>query len=153
MGNARKEHCMNLTGVDFVSGFLSIFFSNIFLIFIEFLGWCCLIELYRFQMCNSITHHLYVYCVVCTPPQLKSPSVTTDLPSTFCYLPQPPFPLVITILLSVSVSFVLFCFVLFLLNPFTFSLSPLSLSPLTAVSLFSVSMSLFLFCLLVQFVH
>ena len=42
-------------------------------------------------------------------------------------------------------------FLFFLLNSFTLSLQPLS--PLTAVNLFSVSISLFLFCLLVYFVH
>ena len=42
---------------------------------------------------------------------------------------------------------------LFFVNPFTIFTHPPNPPPLTAVSLFSVSMSLFLFCLLVYFVH
>ena len=40
-----------------------------------------------------------------------------------------------------------------LLNPLTLPTQPPTPLPLAAVSLFSVSVSLFLFCLLVYFVH
>ena len=32
-----------------------------------------------------------IYCIVCSPPQVKSPSFTLYPPSTYFYLPQPPF--------------------------------------------------------------
>ena len=57
---------------------------------LNLLGWHWLIKLHRFQVYNSITHHL---CIVCSPPQIKSPSITIYLPFTLFYLPHPtPFP-------------------------------------------------------------
>ena len=58
-----------------------------------------------------------VYCTVCSPPQVKSPSFT------FFYLPHPTFHLVTIILLSVSISF---CF---LFNLLSFSTKPPSIVP------------------------
>ena len=84
-------------------------------------------------------------CVLCVqhPKSSLLPSPFTPL---YPLLPAPPpFPLGITVLLSVSE--------LSLLTPFTFFTQPPIHAPLTAVSLSSVSVSLFLFCLLVYFVH
>ena len=41
---------------------------------------------------------------MCSLPQVQSPSITTYPPYTLFYLAPPPFPLVITILLPVSLS-------------------------------------------------
>ena len=113
--------------------------------FIEFIG---VILVNKIIQVSGV--HFYntpsVYCIVCSPSKVKPPSITTDLPLPPDLPPlTPPFPLVISILLSVSM--------IFFLIPSPFSLSPLTPSPLTAVSLFSLSMSLFLFCLLVYSVH
>ena len=47
----------------------------------------------------------------CSPPKVKPPSITI-YPFTLFYLPVPPSPLLITLLLSVSMTFIDFCFVL-----------------------------------------
>ena len=60
-----------------------------------------------------------VYCIVSSPSQVKSPSITIYSHYTLFYLPLSPFPLAITVLLSVSMSF-LFSF--FPLYEFYFSL-------------------------------
>ena len=89
-----------------------------FLLFFKFLlnllGWHGLIQLYRFQHSTSS-----VYCIVCSPPQVKSPSTALHppLPSSTS-LPHLLVSVVITILSSVSVSL----FFLFL-TPSPFSLS------------------------------
>ena len=120
-----------------------------------YLLWHWLIKLHRFQLYNSITHHLYIVLCVHLPKSslLLSPFSSSLLSSTSPITPHPSFPLVITILFSVTVRYFSFSFFFFLLNPFTFSPSAQSLSNQTAVRLFYVSMSLFLFCLLVYFVH
>ena len=64
-------------------------------------------------------------CTVCSPPKVKSPSITTYPPFTLFHLPHLPFRLVSTVLLSVTMFF------LHLLHP-----APQPLVPLTAVSLF-----------------
>ena len=87
---------------------------------------------------------LAVCCTVCSPPQLKSPSFTIYSPLPSSTFPHLPSPLVITILLSVSMSF------FSLLNASTFSPSPII--PFLS-DLFSKSMSLSLFCLLIYFVY
>ena len=80
-----------------------------------------------------------VYCIVCSPSQVESSSITIYSPFTLFYFPNPSFPLVITILLWVSRSF-------FFFNSFiSFTQLPQRPSPLTAISMF-------LFCLLVYFV-
>ena len=90
-----------------------------------------------------------VYCIVCPSLQTKFISVSNYPPFAFFYLPPPPFPLDITILLSVSMWDM---HIYFLLNPFTFIHPPFNPpSPLTVVSLFYVSV--FLFYLLNSFVH
>ena len=86
-----------------------------------------------------------VYCTVCSPPRIKSCSVTIYTPFTLFYT-LPPFSLVITILLSVSMR----VWEVFLLSPFNFSPSPSTPLPSTScqsvlyghVSIFCVS----LFC-------
>ena len=61
------------------------------------------------QVYNSITPS--VYCIMCSPPKLKSPSITIHPLFTLFYLPRPPFSLSIAILLSVFVfCFAFFCF-------------------------------------------
>ena len=64
------------------------------------LGWHWLIKLYvsGAQFYNTSS----VYCIMCSPPQVKSLSITicSLLPSSTS--PDPPFPLIITILLSVK---------------------------------------------------
>ena len=91
-----------------------------------------------------------VYCIVCSPPQVKSPSTTIYplIPSSNS--PHPPFLLVtphwcqcLEGLLWGVVCLFAFCFIS---SPFSPSCS--NHSPLTAVSLFSLS--LFLFCLLIS---
>ena len=47
-----------------------------------------------------------VYCTVCSPAQVKSPSITIYPPLPFSTYPLPPFPLVVTILLSVSMKII-----------------------------------------------
>ena len=88
--------------------------------------------------------HLYI--LLCALPQVKYPFNAFDSLFIIFYLPHPLFTLIITILLSVSMSFSL-------LNPFNYFTRPQLTSLLTAVSLFSVTKSLFLFCLLLNFVH
>ena len=52
-----------------------------------------------------------VHCIVCSPPQVKSPPITIHPLSTLFPLPHPPpFPLVIPMLLSVSMRVVLLLF-------------------------------------------
>ena len=74
-------------------------------------------------MYNSVIHP---YIAVCSLPKVKSPSIIIYSLFTFFYLPPPPFPLVITILLPVSMS----CF---------FYLIPLPCSPSLPTSLQSDS--------------
>nr|KAF6382591.1 hypothetical protein mPipKuh1_008947 [Pipistrellus kuhlii] len=111
----------------------------------------CLIKLYvsgvQFYNISS------VYCIVYLRCKVYSPSVTIYPPFILFYQPHPSFPLLITVLLSVSLSGC-FLFVFFCLIPLSISLCPSAPTPtpLTAVSLFSVSVSLFLFCLFVYFV-
>ena len=107
------------------------------------LGWHWLITLHRFQLNNSI-HHLYI--VLCSPPQVRSPSITMCPPTTLSYLPLPFSADNHHTVVCVYESFFV-CLI-----PLPLSLIPQPLSPLTAVSLFSVSMSLSLFCSLDQFV-
>ena len=72
-------------------------FFNIFSFLFNLLEWHWVIKLYRFQAYNSIICDLYI---VCSPSQVKSPSITIYFPFTLFYLPHIPFPLVIIILLS-----------------------------------------------------
>ena len=60
-----------------------------------------------------------VYCTVCSPPLVKSPSITIYHPLLYLLqLPSTSFPLAITILLSVSMGF------FFLLTTFTLLTQP-----------------------------
>ena len=107
-----------------------IFFNNVSIFHSTWLDtfWTDLI--YRFQVYNSIIHHLYIILCVHYPKSSLLPSPFIPLlPSPTC--PQPCFPLVINILLCIS-RFLFFCRI-----------------PLTVFSLFSVSMCLFLFCLFI----
>ena len=101
-------------------------------------------------MYNSVICHLYIILCVYHPKSSLLPPPFIP-PFTLFYLPPHPFPLIITILFSGSVNFLFYFLLRFILSPF--SPSPSNLPLLTAVNLFSVSMSLFLFCLLVYFVH
>lgn len=53
---------------------------------LNLLGWCWLVKLYRFQVYNSVTHHLYI--ALCSPPRVNSPSISMCLtPFTLLYHP------------------------------------------------------------------
>ena len=114
--------------------------------FIKFIGVTLVNKSIQFQVYNSVTHHRYV---VCSPPQVKSPSTTICPPFTLLYLPHD-LPSGHHHPLSVS-----FCLVLclFWLTPFTFPTQPSHPSLLPAVSLFSVSLSLFLCCWYILFIR
>ena len=92
------------------------------------LRWHWLIKLYRQQMYNSIICHLYIVLfvyhsksnntrdisciwVVCLPLKVKFPAITIIPPLPSSTSPHPPFPLIITALLSVYE---------LLLNPFNY---------------------------------
>ena len=77
-----------------------------FLSFIKFIG-VTLIKLQRFQVYNSIIHHLCIMQYVFTTQSRVSLS-SSIWPSFSCDLSPPSFPLVATTLLSVSMSFCLF---------------------------------------------
>ena len=93
-----------------------------FLNFIEFMGMTPLTKSYRFQVCNSITCHLYI--VLCVHhPQSSLLLCRPVSPISFTICSHPRFLLVISILLSVSMrclGFLLF---------FCLIRSPVSLSP------------------------
>ena len=86
-------------------------------------------------------HHL---CIVLCVHQPESPSSTIYFPITVTHFPLLPFPLVITILLSMFMRFFFFCLI-----PSPISPSPAMPSLLKAARLLSVYESLF--CLLVYF--
>ena len=124
-----------------------IFTLNDFIfLFLNLLGLHWLIQLCRFQVYNSIIHHLYI--ILCVYHPKSQVSFHHHLSLLYRLLPPPtPFPLVITMLLSVSMSFFLFCLI-----PLPFLPGPPNPLP-TAANLFSVTMSLFLLCWFVYFVH
>ena len=101
------------------------------------LDWYWLKKLNRFQVYYSILYHLYT----CVYHQVKSPSITIYPPFAFFYLlPTPIFPLIITVLLSVSMSFCfVFSFALYIFHP---AQQPLTL--LTTVNLSSIYESVYL---------
>lgn len=74
---------------------------------IKLIEWHWWIKLNRSQVYHSILHHLYI-CIVCvhTQSQISFHYHTLYLLYPFIPLPHPPFPLVITILLSVPMNFV-----------------------------------------------
>ena len=119
------------------------FSFNLFLL--NLLGWQWLVKLYRFQVHYSIIHHLLLYCVFTIPSQV---SFHHHLSFLFPLLPPPQPLLIITMLVSVSIV-VCFFFWLSLLF-FTQLHNP---TPLWQLSVYSLSMNLFLFFLLVYFVH
>ena len=57
-----------------------------FLFFIEFVRRHWLIKLYKFQVYNSTYNTSSVYCAVCLPPQVKSPSITIYPSSILFYI-------------------------------------------------------------------
>ena len=57
-----------------------------FLFFIEFVRQHWLIKLYKFQVYNSTYNTSSVYCAVCLPPQVKSPSITIYPSSILFYI-------------------------------------------------------------------
>ena len=80
-----------------------IFFNNVSIFHSTWLDtfWTDLI--YRFQVYNSIIHHMYIVLCAHDPKSSLLPSLfLMPLPS---YFRHPPFPLVITILLFMSMSF------------------------------------------------
>ena len=106
-----------------------------FLFFLlNLLGWNWFTKLYRFQVYNSTKHHLHTHCFPITQPKAKP-----------LFIPIPPTALPTSTYPQLHMYF---AYSLHLLS----SSSPILL-PSTAVSPFSVSLILFLFCLLVYFVH
>ena len=69
------------------------------------------IKLYRFQIYDSTVHHLCIvlYCVLTTPSQV---SVHHPLSPTSPTCPPRPFPLAVTILLSMSMSLFFFAWLI-----------------------------------------
>ena len=65
-----------------------------------------------------------VHCIVCSPPQIKSPSITIYPAFTLSYLLHPPFPRGITLQLSIYEVSGFVAVVLFLFNCFTFFTQP-----------------------------
>ena len=78
-----SKECSNNTNKTFTSFLL-----------LNLLGWCWLIQFYRFQVCNSIIHHL---CIVFTTPSQVSFEQRLIPLSPLLPAPSPPIPLVITI--------------------------------------------------------
>ena len=76
--------------------FIFTYFLRIFLIY--WVTW--LIKLCRFQVCNSIIHHVHSVWCVHHPRSSLLPSAFTRL---YPLLPPPPFPLVLTMLLPLYV--------------------------------------------------
>ena len=121
--------------------------SSAQLFLLNLLGWHWLIKVYKFQVYSSIIHHQYTVLCVHHPKLGLLPSPFIPHFILFCFLP-PPFPLVITILLSVSMRFYFFCF-----NPFTFFTQFPNPPPLWQLSICSLYLwvcfyFLSLFCLL-----
>ena len=124
------------------------FLLSCFLVFKNFLlnllGWQWLIKLLIKLSGVQFYNTSSAYCIVCSPPQLTSPSIPI----------YPPIASSTSLTAFPSgnhhpvVSAVSFCLI-----PSPVSPSPPTIFPLTAVGLFSGSMSLFLFCLLVYSVH
>ena len=126
--------------INYIKIYLFYFF------FMELLVWHCLIKLCRFQVYNSIRHHWYI--VLCSPPQVRSPSITVYPPLPSCTSHQPPS------LWSSPWCCLCLWGVFFCLNPFSFfTQHPQSSAILTPHSLLSVSMNLFLFCLFILFIR
>ena len=71
---------------------------------------------------------LPVYFIVCSPPKVKSPSITIYHPFTLFYLPPPPYPLGCLCLWSICCLCLCSIFVC-LLNPFTFFTQSLNSLP------------------------
>ena len=106
-------------------------------------------KLYRFQVYNSIIHHLHIVLCVHTPTQV---SVHHHLsPLNALLSPSSPFPSSNhhTVVCAYN-----FCFYgSFLLNPFIFLTQPHKSPSLWQLSVYSLPLSLFLFCLLIYLVH
>lgn len=92
-------------------------------IFLRLLGWHRLTKPYRFQIYNSTKYHLHTAPMAqskFSSPNEKSLSASIYPPFAHFHLPQTPFPLAITILLSESMC-------IFFLNTFTLlSSSPIA---------------------------
>lgn len=92
---------------------------------------CDLIKLYRFQVHNSIKHHLH------TTSCAHGPKQSLFLPPVPPRAPPSPFPLAITTLLSMSKCYIdMFLCVFFFFKSLHLLLSSALRSPVTAVSVF-----------------
>ena len=89
-----------------------------FLNFIEFIGVALVNKITQVSVYHSIMHHLYI---ICSPPKVVSFHHHLSPPHPLPFLPPLiPFPQVITILLSVSVSCFILFYLFFFTYPFTF---------------------------------
>lgn len=77
-----KQTSPNYKCCSYIFLFQSIYFLNLLL---NLLGWHQLITFSRFQGYNSIVHRLY--CIACSPPQVKSSSDTIYPPLLFLLSP------------------------------------------------------------------
>ena len=59
----------------FSIGTCNYLFNSLFFIFIKCIAHC-LIQLYKFQVYNSVMNTSSVYCIMCSPPKVKSTSVS-----------------------------------------------------------------------------
>ena len=101
----------------------------------HFLGWHWLIKLYRLQVYNSITHHLYIVLCVYHPSQVSFHRYLSPCP----LVPPPlPFSPVTTTVLSVSMRLFYVCMYVFCLILSCFHPAPQPSSHLTAVSLLPI---------------
>ena len=116
----------------------------LFYFLIEFMG-VTLVNKIR-QLSGAHFHNTSsVHCIVCSPPQVKSPTITIYPPHTLLHLPST---------LGNHHTAVRVHEFLFFLKFFAQSLHPLPSHPIstsTAVNLLFMSLSLF--CLLIHFVH
>ena len=116
-------------------------FLFVFSFLLDLLGWNCLIKLYRFQVHNSTTHHLYT--ILCL--QIKSSSITIypPIPSSTCPHSIPRHNHHTVICVDEFFAFFTFC-----------SITPIQpLNPcLRQRSACSLSVSLSLFCLYILFI-
>ena len=135
-----QEHCYPARALLLslnLSGFFLCSFIYFYLIFIELMGWHWLIKLYRFQVYDSVTHHLYiVLCVHHPKPSLLPTPFILLYPLLHLPTPLPSGNHHTVLLVYVSFFFSFLSSSLFLLKPL---FQPASLpTPFWHLSVFSL---------------